>query len=75
MTEWRPIGELRYDPREPGVDLWVVPRFPHWKHRITDAWLDSGTWWADIGGERLNIEKDYGRITHWMPLPNPPDSK
>lgn len=32
------------------------------------GWWDGENWWRDGGGEKL-----YETVTHWMPLPAPPE--
>ena len=55
----------------------VEERLPKEKQRVivrcervgtSVGWILWGNWMADIG-------PDAGKVTHWMPLPEPPDRR
>jgi hypothetical protein len=71
-TRWRPIATAPKDGTK--VDLWSEV-----EDRITDAKWHRGAWCTSeshVGGyvwswDALSYQ---GRITHWMPLPPPPEA-
>lgn len=73
MTEWIPIEE-RLPPQAAYV---IVARFDsrarvkmHFvliAERIGDQWFDGDD------GREITSKGKYGRVTHWMPLPDPPN--
>lgn len=79
MSEWMPISEAPKG--EITVDLWVVGTpFPDKPEinagfRLPDCWYcpEEQAWVRpDFLGEVEKIEADNFKITHWMPLPQPP---
>ena len=76
MNDWIPVTE-RLPERGDKVDIWIDG------HRVTDWWLD---WYAPDDEELFwysgrsnifeveSIPHSVGKITHWMPLPPPPEN-
>ena len=75
MTEWRPIDTAPDD----GPVLVFQPR-----HELFEGyWMDEvmavasrnrfGRWTIEyVSGFEWESELESGRVTHWMPLPSPP---
>lgn len=62
---------------QPNEWVSVEERLPEEKHRVivrcerigtSVGWILWGRWMTDIG-------TDAGNVTHWMPLPTPPDRR
>lgn len=73
MSDWQDIATaLKQD--IPMIDVWVTSA--DLSHRVTDAWWDDDkrAWvaWCDKYDEAYMIEDHGVRITHWQPLPKPP---
>ena len=64
MGEWLPIESA---PDGLPIDIWLAPKgcVPC---RVPNAHRDETGRWYDGRGVRI-----WGRITHWMPLPPPPE--
>ena len=73
------IEDIRYMPTLTPANEWVrvEERLPEEKQRVivrcervgtSVGWILWGNWMADIG-------PDAGKVTHWMPLPAPPDRR
>ena len=77
---WQGAMQLLYDmPTLTPPNEWVSveERLPKEKQRVivrcervgtSVGWILWGNWMADIG-------PDAGKVTHWMPLPAPPDRR
>ncbi len=76
MTPWISI-KLAMPLDNMAVDAWVVCDSPsHAKqlqYRTTNAYRDDGAWWHKPGGVTFPLEAKYCRVTHWMPIPGPPE--
>lgn len=55
----------------------VEERLPEEKHRVIVRCERIGTsvGWILWGGWMTDIGTDAGNVTHWMPLPTPPDRR
>ena len=73
------VSELEGEPTLTPPNEWVSveERLPEEKQRVivrcervgtSVGWILWGNWMADIG-------PDAGKVTHWMPLPEPPDRR
>ena len=73
------VEELERKPTLTPPNEWVSveERLPKEKQRVivrcervgtSVGWILWGNWMADIG-------PDAGKVTHWMPLPEPPDRR
>lgn len=73
------IEDIRSMPTLTPANEWVrvEERLPEEKQRVivrcervgtSVGWILWGNWMADIG-------PDAGKVTHWMPLPAPPDRR
>lgn len=65
MSEWQPIATAPKD--GPDVDLWCVHP-EHGGMRLTDAHWAETEWRDDL----CPLNPGWA-VTHWMPLPEPPD--
>lgn len=67
MEGWRPIVEAPLDGTT--VDVWIKG-----DGRITDAWFNGHRWlhWGQNGFEQMDDVPVRGEITHFRPLPAPP---
>ena len=80
--EWHPIETAPRDGTP--IDLWVQPYNGRCHRRVDMWWLKSQKWhgWrggaCHIGLNGLPVG-DYipsnHKVTHWMPLPAPPEAK
>ena len=82
VLEWEdahPNSAVPYKPTLTQPNEWVSveERLPKEKQRVivrcervgtSVGWILWGNWMADIG-------PDAGKVTHWMPLPEPPDRR
>ena len=82
ILEWEdahPNEAVPYKPTLTPPNEWVSveERLPEEKQRVivrcervgtSVGWILWGNWMADIG-------PDAGKVTHWMPLPAPPDRR
>lgn len=82
ILEWEdahPNEAVPYKPTLTPPNEWVSveERLPKEKQRVivrcehvgtSVGWILWGNWMADIG-------PDAGKVTHWMPLPAPPDHR
>lgn len=64
MTDWQTIGTAPKDGT--AVDLWRGAN----SSRLTDAYWRDGKWWW----KHYRYDEAEDQITHWMPLPSPPDA-
>lgn len=77
MSEWKPIKTFRKPDRHE-VDIWLtVPASPMsfgWADawRVTEAWRRDGKWFHRHEGKEAEIVSHY--VTHWMPIPEPPNT-
>ena len=82
MSEWMPIESAPYAtrvlawlylPKNPVASGPVVAEKPYCTQDEPEALgehqVTVGCWWAN---GRYYRQDDTGQITHWMPLPNPP---
>lgn len=58
--------QRKYEERLPKEKQRVIVRCEHVGTSV--GWILWGNWMADIG-------PDAGKVTHWMPLPAPPDCR
>lgn len=67
MTEWQPIETA---PRD-GTDVLVATD----DHKVFAAHSYGGEWvaQADSAADGIYLSFDVGELTHWMPLPEPPE--
>jgi hypothetical protein len=80
MTGWQPVETAPMEVPYPGVDLWMRGPDDDGKieeGRVTDCWKRNGNWVRGVTGIRTEDERYAAalvesRITHWMPLPEPP---
>lgn len=74
---WRPIASFDRPDREE-VDLWMhiyaSPRSFGMadSFRVIEAWRRDGKWFHRHDGKEAELYADY--VTHWMPMPQSPDS-
>ena len=86
MSHWKPYMDMdkvrkavQNMPTLTPPNEWVSveERLPEEKQRVivrcervgtSVGWILWGNWMADIG-------PDAGKVTHWMPLPEPPDRR
>ena len=79
FAEWRAEYLAEHLPTLTPPNEWVSveERLPKEKQRVivrcehvgtSVGWILWGNWMADIG-------PDAGKVTHWMPLPAPPDRR
>lgn len=65
-ARWIPVGEHPTD-----SDALVVLRVPEIPESLVDiAYQADGVWYYRIGGL---VEEDGTTVTHWRPLPAPPE--
>lgn len=67
MTNWIPCSEKM--PNEPGTHVMVTDGV-----HIMESWyelIDGEMLWVDNYTMYVNI--NFGEVTHWMPLPEPPN--
>ena len=68
MTNWQPIDSAPRDGST--IDLWLAPLGPNNQAltscRVPDCFWADGRW-CTVQGLRI-----WDRVTHWMPLPPPP---
>jgi len=76
---WRDIASAPHEKWKP-IDLWVVHSEQDGR-RIANGCLNHNSLWIDSGGNELNWSREdtdgtivTSRVTHWRPLPPPPDS-
>ena len=72
MSAWQPIETAPKDGTK--IDLWVANQELGRAIRETDmVWhhFDDGSAWAHADALFL-VEEDGWTVTHWMPLPEPP---
>ena len=73
--EWISI-EDRFPPQ--GVYV-LIAKFDH-REKVKMYFIDIAEnigqyWYEGKDGEEITQGGKYGRVTHWMPLPNPPEPK
>lgn len=79
FAEWLAEYLVQHLPTLTQPNEWVSveERLPEEKHRVivrcerigtSVGWILWGRWMTDIG-------TDAGNVTHWMPLPTPPDRR
>lgn len=69
---------INIEDRKPPQDVYVlIAKFIHRSkvkmHFVQIASRFGNTWVDDKNGEHLNPKDGY--VTHWMPLPEPPENK
>lgn len=76
MSEWQPISTAPRDGTH--VDLWMEICASLRSFGMSDSfrvpdcwWSKKGTWDHYFGNGIRSLQSDY--ITHWLPLPAPPD--
>lgn len=72
MSEWQPIETAPKDGRK--ILLWC----PTLNNMIQAQWRvhDMGGEWVDIwNNDPIEDMQGVAYPTHWMPLPNPPETK
>ena len=69
---WQPIETAPKDGT--AIDLWVSYEDGSGQ-RVTDCTWFNGRWWPGEGPTWQLDEGDGEKITHWRPLPNPPESQ
>lgn len=76
MSKWQPIETYDRSDYEK-VDLWLhiyaSPRSMGFSDsfRVIEAYQINGKWFHIDGGKEKELYGPY--ITHWMPLPEPPE--
>lgn len=85
-TGWRPIAEIPDDLRESGepVLLYKPDERRSGPERVAAYWGEwpgKGWGWIRVGGQPIawtsmwtDEPVPHGIVTHWMPLPEPPDA-
>ena len=70
MTEWISIEDRL---PESGQDVLLVHMISDDASSVMSGWRDSNHWFENCYyGKPANVPKED--ITHWMPLPEPPDA-
>jgi len=83
VSEWQPIETAPKDGTF--VDLWVINSRGEGDRVANACWKTPWGpyddkqvgWWGEhenSGDRRVFLEPTW-RVTHWMPLPNPPEAK
>ena len=79
MPGWQPIKSAPRDGTK--IDLWITPppgalttgRYS----RVADCWYADGRWWfcneSQYASDPANCRSEVWHVTHWMPLPDPPN--
>jgi hypothetical protein len=75
---WIPVGDRLPDVRidqtfgNDPVSDWVAAWFVGFDrpYQVMARWLPVCDWWVIVGGQI-----SAARITHWLPLPQPPETK
>lgn len=73
--QWLPIDSAPKDGTE--IDVWVTNQHGMDGYRHTYVKWDSGAWrfYSHILHRWMKVEVEFGaKVTHWMPLPEPPQS-
>ena len=69
MPDWKPIETAPRDYKI--VDLWVTA-LNRTSRRFPNCMYDDGCWWQQLYDPARPVA---GNPTHWMPRPEPPESK
>lgn len=71
---WRTIESAPRDGTR--IDVWEVSPSSRLSggvaSRTIDVWFENGAWveWGEDG--LIQLEDAHWKVTHWMPLPDPP---
>lgn len=75
-NEWVEV-ETRLPPEREEVDVWMYitpsPRSFGWgdRFRLIEVWRVGDKWFHRHEGAEKELYADY--VTHWMPMPKPPN--
>ena len=69
MSEWQKIETA---PKDTVIDVWAV-HVDGLTTRIPGAiQIHQDGWWVDGRGRRIPLHEGKWKLSHWMPLPEPP---